>query len=57
MAEQTFAQQQVTEPELSESDKIRKRIQDYKAISESTNITNHSDITRLTIEVWSTETC
>tara|TARA_B100001939_G_scaffold84922_1_gene72545 strand:+ start:1172 stop:2443 length:1272 start_codon:yes stop_codon:yes gene_type:complete len=31
MAEQTFAQQQVTEPELSESDKIRKRIQDYKA--------------------------
>ena len=31
MAEETFAQQQVTEPELSESDKIRKRIQDYKA--------------------------
>ena len=31
MAEETFAQQQVKEPELSESDKIRKRIQDYKA--------------------------
>lgn len=31
MAEQTFSQQQVTEPELTESDKIRKRIQDYKA--------------------------
>ena len=31
MAEQTFAQQQVTEPELSESDRIRKRIQEYKA--------------------------
>ena len=28
--EPTFAQQQVTE-ELSESDRIRKRIQDYKA--------------------------
>lgn len=31
MAEETFAQQQVTEPELSESDRIRKRIQEYKA--------------------------
>ena len=31
MAEQTFSQQQVTEPELSESDRIRKRIQEYKA--------------------------
>ena len=31
MAEETFSQQQVTEPELSESDRIRKRIQEYKA--------------------------
>ena len=32
MAEnKTFAEQRVTEPELSESDRIRKRIQDYKA--------------------------
>ncbi len=29
--EQTFAQQEVTEQELTESDRIRKRIQDYKA--------------------------
>ena len=29
--EPTFAQQEVTEQELSESDRIRKRIQDYKA--------------------------
>ena len=32
MAEnKTFAEQRVTEPELSESDRIRQRIQDYKA--------------------------
>ncbi len=31
MAEPTFAEQRVTEPELSESDRIRQRIQDYKA--------------------------
>ena len=32
MAEnKTFAEQSVTEPELSESDRIRKRIQEYKA--------------------------
>ena len=29
--EPTFAQQEVTEQELTESDRIRKRIQDYKA--------------------------
>ena len=31
MAEPTFAEQRVTEQELSESDRIRQRIQDYKA--------------------------